>query len=110
MKIEGTSTDQNVSVILAVTIGALTIWCRVLYIYDKADLKKSWFAVLLPSHPKQALPKIFIALSENLFLMFSLNTVNKYFLKIIKSCILIQVGYRNYYLCILTLYKEFVNL
>ena len=37
----------------------------------RPNLKICWFAVLLPTHPKQALPKIFYCLSENLFFLNS---------------------------------------
>ena len=55
----------------------------------EADLKKSWFAVLLPTHPKQALPQIIYCLSENLFFPL-IFCINKPFFKIIKSRILIE--------------------
>ena len=54
----------------------------------RPTLKKCWFAVLLPTDPKQALPQKMYCLSENLF--FSSYSVNRLFFKIIKSCILIE--------------------
>ena len=56
---------------------------------SKADLKKCWFAVLQPTHPKQAPPKNVLPFGE-LFFKFSLNAVYKCFFEIIKSCILIE--------------------
>ena len=50
--------------------------------------KKCWFAVLLPTHLKQALPKKIYCLSENIF--FFSSSVDKLFFKIIKSCFLIK--------------------
>ena len=77
----------------------------------RPNLKICWFAVLLPTHPKQALPKIFYCLSENLFLFkFFSNSVNKPFFKIIKSCILIEEMLQTVIICILTLYTAFVDL
>ena len=45
----------------------------------RQTLKRCWFAVLLPTHQKQALPPKNYFLSENLFFVFlsSLNKVNK---------------------------------
>ena len=42
-------------------------------------IKNCWFAVLLPTHPKQALPKKFYCLSEDFFFFgnFFSNFVNK---------------------------------
>ena len=45
--------------------------------------------MLLPTHPKQALPQKINCLSE-IFLDFFSNSVNKLFFKIIKGCILIE--------------------
>ena len=66
----------------------------------RSTLKICWFSVLLPTHPKQALPKKCYCLSENLFFnfLFFSNSVNKPFFKIIKCCILIkETGYRDCY-------------
>ena len=70
----------------------------------EVDLKRRWFAVFLhvPTHPKQGLPPKNIAF---LRIFFSLNDVNKYFFKIIKSCILIKER-----LQIVVLYTAFVEL
>ena len=71
-------------------------------------LKNCWFAVLIPTHPKQTYPKLFIAL---LRIFPPSNSVNKYFFKIIKSCILIQeMGTDTVVICILTLYITVVEL
>ena len=43
--------------------------------YIRPALKKSWFAVLLPTHPKQPLPKNVIAfLKSFFFLLFCSQT------------------------------------
>ena len=72
----------------------------------RLTLRKCWFALLLPIHPKQALPKKNYCLFENLFFAFFFsNSVNKPFFKIIKSCKVTE----TVVICILTLYTAFVG-
>ena len=71
---------------------------------DEANLKKCWFAMLLLTHPKQALPKKIYCLSEKLF--FISNSVNKPIFKIIKSCILIEEKLQRLLLYVFSPYKQ----
>ena len=78
---------------------------------SKADLKKIWFAVLLPTHPNQALPQKIIAFLRIFVFVFyfSLILLTNSFFKIIKRFILLDEIFRDCYTCILTLYTAFVG-
>ena len=51
----------------------------------RPTIKNCWFAVLLPTHPKQALPKKFYCLSEDFF-----------FLVIFSQILLIRSTFKSY--------------
>ena len=86
-----------------------TVW-QTLAIYGTDHKNVDLPCSYLPStHPKQAQPKQNFCFSENLF--FFLNSVNKPFFKIIKSCILIKETItETVILYILTLFAAFIDL
>ena len=51
----------------------------------RPTIKKCWFAVLLPTHPKQALPKKIIAFLRIFFYNFSLILLTNPSLKSLKA-------------------------